>query len=66
VKVTGSWNYFRTPVVIILITIAMFIFITQEETFNSIIAFITTFAAGIPIIFRLLGMITSMKGAKVG
>jgi hypothetical protein len=66
VKETGSWNYFKTPVVITLITIAMFIFITQEETFNSIIAFITTFAAGIPIIFRLLGMITSMKAAKVG
>ena len=64
VKETGSWNYFKTPVVIILITIALFIFITQQETFNSIIAFITTFAAGIPIIFRLLGMITSMKGAK--
>ncbi|MDQ3109591.1 MAG: cache domain-containing protein [Bacteroidota bacterium] len=66
VKETGSWNYFRTPVVIILITIALFIFITQEETFNSIIAFITTFAVAIPIIFRLLGMITSMKGAKAG
>ncbi len=66
VKETGSWNYFRTPVVIILITIALFIFITQEETYNNIIAFITTFAAGIPILFRLIGMITSMKAAKAG
>jgi hypothetical protein len=64
VKETGSWNYFKTPVIIILITIALFIFVTQEQTFNSIIAFITTFAAGIPIIFRLLGMITSMKTGK--
>jgi hypothetical protein len=64
VKETGSWNYFKTPVIIILITIAMFIAITQEETFNSIIAFITTFAAGIPIILRLLGMVTSMKMGK--
>ncbi len=66
VKETGSWNYFKTPVIIILITIALFIFITQEETYNNIIAFITTFAAGIPILFRLLGMITSMKAAKAG
>lgn len=64
VKETGSWNYFRTPVIIILITIALFIFITQEESFNSIIAFVTTFAAGIPIIFRLLGMLTSIKVPK--
>ncbi len=65
VKETGYWNYFKTPVLLILITIALFIFITQQETFNNIIAFITTFAAGIPIVFRLLGMVTSMKGTKV-
>jgi hypothetical protein len=65
VKETGSWNYFKTPVVIILLAIAMFISITQQETFNSIIAFVTTFAAAIPMIFKLLGMVTSRKGVKV-
>jgi hypothetical protein len=65
VKETGTWNYFKTPVILILITLALFIFITQQETFNTIIAFVTTFAAGIPIVFRLLGMLTSMKAAKV-
>ena len=50
----GRWNKFRTPLIIALVAVAAFIFITQEEIFSKSIAFITTLLTIIPALLRFL------------
>jgi uncharacterized membrane protein HdeD (DUF308 family) len=46
----SSWQSFRTPVLIILLGIAMFIFFTQEQTFQKL----TAIVAGVSSVLSLL------------
>ncbi|HET6990232.1 MAG TPA: hypothetical protein VFJ43_02865, partial [Bacteroidia bacterium] len=60
----GNWARIKSPLIIILIAVAIFIFATQQETFNRVIAFITTFAAGLPVILRLISLLSFNSGGK--
>lgn len=60
---SGNWHKFRAPLFMVVIALALFLFITQEETFNNINAFLASLIAGVPIIFRLLSL-TGLKTEK--
>ena len=50
----GRWNKFRAPLIIALIAVGAFIFVTQEEVFSKSIAFLTTILTVIPALLRFI------------
>ena len=60
VREIGIWNKFRNPLIIVLLAVTAFIFITQKEGFNNIISYLTAFLAIIPILIKV-GAIFSAK-----
>jgi hypothetical protein len=58
-----SWSNVRTPIITVLIVVALFIFVTQRDTFNEGVAWISAFVAAIPALLRFLS-IFRFGGAK--
>lgn len=58
-----SWSNVRTPIITVLIVVALFIFVTQRETFNEGVAWISAFVAAVPALLRFLS-IFRVSGAK--
>jgi hypothetical protein len=58
------WNTTKGPFLAILIGIALFVFITQREVFNSTIAIISAFTAALPVVFKLSGLFQTGKPDK--
>lgn len=50
----GRWSKFKTPLILFLVAIAGFIFITQEEVFTKSVAFLTTLLTILPALLRFL------------
>lgn len=65
VNVESTWRRVRTPIMIILFTLAGFLFITQEELVSNTTAFVTAAAAGLPAIYRAIEMITGFNLARM-
>jgi hypothetical protein len=63
-NVEGTWSAFRTPFLLIILGMAVFIFFTQEETSRQIIALITSLTTLIPLLFKLLSGSTDMGVKK--
>lgn len=51
-----SWGNIRTPLITVLIAVALFIFVTQRETFNESVAWISAFVAAIPALLKFLNL----------
>ena len=49
-QLNSSWQSFRTPVMIVLLGIALFVFFTQQETFQKL----TAIVAGVTSVLSLL------------
>jgi hypothetical protein len=60
----GTWKKFKTPLVLILMAIALFVFYTQQEIFNSVVASVTTFITGIPVLIKLISMFSTAHAGK--
>ena len=56
-KNARNWGHFRTLVISVIVAIALFIFLTQRETFNQWVALVSTFVAGVPAIFKLFSLV---------
>ena len=63
-QMESSWGKFRLPFLAIVVIILFFVFYTQKETFNKVLAIITAFAAAIPTLTKLLG--SSITKGKEG
>ena len=61
VNLESTWRRVRTPIMIILFTLAGFLFITQEELVSNTTAFITAAAAGLPAIYRAIELVTGFN-----
>jgi hypothetical protein len=62
----SSWEMLRVPLFIILISAAAFLFVSQRDLYNSTLAFVSAFAAGMPSLVKLLGLFQSGKVGGVG
>jgi hypothetical protein len=63
----SSWEMLRLPFFIILVSVAAFLFVSQRDLYNSTLAFVSAFAAGMPSVFRFLGLFQSTRvGSAVG
>lgn len=60
----SAWQLLRAPLLLILVSVALFLFITQKDVYDSTISFMSAITAGIAALFRLLGMFNGKdKGA---
>lgn len=65
VNVESTWRRVRTPIMIILFTLAGFLFITQEELVSNTTAFVTAAAAGLPAIYRAIELVTGFNLGRI-
>lgn len=59
------WEILRFPLLLALIVVAGFLFVSQRELYNSTLTFVTAFAAVMPVLFKFLGMFPGGKGGAV-
>jgi hypothetical protein len=60
----SAWELMKAPLMLILVSVALFLFITQKDIYDSTISFMSAIAAGLAALFRLLGMFQGKdKGA---
>jgi hypothetical protein len=52
----SAWQLLKLPLLLILVSVALFLFITQKDVYDSTISFMTAVTAGIAALFKLLGM----------
>lgn len=53
----SAWRALRQPLMITLVAVALFLFFTQRNLFDTGVTFVAAIAAGLPVIFRILGVI---------
>jgi hypothetical protein len=58
----STWQLIKTPLLLVLLGVALFLFVTQKELYDSTISFVSAITAGIAILFRLLGMFQKGEG----
>lgn len=52
----SAWQVMKAPLVLIVVSVALFLFVTQKEVYDSSISFMSAAAAGIAVLFKFLGM----------
>jgi hypothetical protein len=57
----GSWSTFQLPVLLTVVGIGVFLFVTQREAFTNLISYLGAAAAGIAGLLKILGMIPNSK-----
>jgi hypothetical protein len=59
-----GWSIARMPVLLLLVSLVLFLYLTQQQVLSSTMAFISTASAFLPALFRLIGTITSDRGSN--
>ena len=57
----GTWSKLRNVLIVIILLVGIFLFITQQEALNSLIAYLSAFSGGI---FALLNIINKIPGSS--
>ena len=57
----SSWDRFRAPFFAVLIGAALYFLVTQREMFNATIATLTTVAAALPVLTRMLALVAGKR-----
>ncbi|GAC1425641.1 MAG: hypothetical protein NVSMB67_27510 [Flavisolibacter sp.] len=57
----GSWNSVQLPIMIVLLGLGIFLFITQKDAFTNLITYLGAAIGGIAALLKVLGMIPSAK-----
>lgn len=55
------WSIVKTPLILLAVALVAFFFITQRETFSQSLQILSAVAAGIPIIFKVIGALTQSR-----
>jgi hypothetical protein len=64
IKDVGFWETVRLPLFLILSSIALFVFVNQQDVFNRLVALATAFSTGLPTLLRLVPSISFMKKSE--
>jgi hypothetical protein len=52
----STWELMKAPLLIILVSVALFLFVTQKDVYDSSIGFLSAAATGVAALFKFLGM----------
>ncbi|MEK6288341.1 MAG: hypothetical protein AABO57_21705 [Acidobacteriota bacterium] len=61
---SSNWELMKAPLLLILLSVALFLFVTQKEVYDSSVSFLSALTAGLAALFKLFGMFQK-KGAGV-
>ncbi len=61
---SSNWGILKGPLLLGLVGVVLFIFITQREVFNSTTALLTTFTGMLPVFFKLIGLFQKGKAGN--
>lgn len=56
-----SWNRFQLPVILVVVAVSLFLFTTQRDAFNNLIAYLGAAAGGIAALLRILDIFSAPK-----
>jgi len=59
----SNWELLKAPLLLILLSVALFLFVTQKEVYDSSISFVSALTAGLAGLFKLLGMFQKKGGS---
>jgi hypothetical protein len=59
----SHWELAKVPLLLILVTVAVFLFITQKEFYDSTMTFLSAVTGGIVALFKLLGLFQQKSSA---
>lgn len=54
INATGTWQKYRTPLLITLTGILLFVFITQQDTYGEVVGLLGSIAASLPLLLKLM------------
>jgi len=66
INASGTWRKYRTPLLITLTAILLFIFVTQQETYGEIVGVLGSIAASTPLLLKLLNSLFAFGGKSAG
>lgn len=61
----SNWELMKVPLLLILLTVALFLFVTQKEVYDSSVTFLSALTAGLAALFKLLGMFQKKSAGAV-
>ncbi len=56
VKDNGNWASLKTPLILVIIAILVFLFASQQEAYSRIITYVTALGAGIPAVLKIFSL----------
>lgn len=56
VKDNGNWGSLKTPIIIAIMAILVFLIASQQEAYSRIIAYITALGAGVPAVLKIFSL----------
>ncbi len=63
-KKSGNWSNLQLPIIMIIFALFAFLFITQQDVFNDIIAWLGTAMISLPLLLRSLSSLSILKFGK--
>ncbi|MDB4900867.1 MAG: hypothetical protein JWQ63_148 [Mucilaginibacter sp.] len=64
VKDTGNWGNLKTPLILAILAILVFLIASQQEAYSSIITYITALGAGISGILKIFSMVGNNNNSQ--
>ncbi|PYT08018.1 MAG: hypothetical protein DMF60_05855 [Acidobacteria bacterium] len=52
----SNWELMKAPLLLILLSVSLFLFVTQKDVYDSSVSFVSALTAGLAALFKLLGM----------
>jgi len=60
-KRSGNWSNLKFPFIMIILSLFIFLFVTQQDLFNDLTGWLATAAASIPVLMRVFGGFTTLN-----
>ena len=61
----SNWELMKAPLLLILLSVSLFLFVTQKEVYDSSVSFVSALTAGLAALFKLLGMFQKKEASSV-
>lgn len=61
----SNWELLKAPLLLILLSVSLFLFVTQKEIYDSSVSFVSALTAGLAALFKLLGMFQKKSPGSV-
>jgi hypothetical protein len=64
IKDNGNWNKLKSPLLIIVTAILLFLLTSQQEAYSKLISYVAALLAGVPMILKLFSFFDKTSEKK--